>query len=176
MFVFGVLLVACGMGPLQISHSREYEIKAAFLFNFTQFVEWPTTSFSDPQAPLVIGVFGQDPFGAYLEEIIAGEKVNGHPLVVQRYHQLDEIKTCHVLFVNVTQSDQLDQILASLREKNILTVGDVNNFARKGGVIRFFTENNKMRLQINLEAAKAADLTISSKLLRLADILNTKSN
>ena len=160
----------------QTSNSREYQIKATFLFNFTQFVEWPTNAFSEDQAPLVIGILGEDPFGMYLDQTIVGEKINNHPLIIQRYRNAEEVKTCHILFINVSKINHLDQVLASLKGRNILTVSDANSFARKGGVIRFFTEDNKMRLQINLEAAKAANLTISSKLLRLADIIATKNN
>ena len=160
----------------QTSNSREYQIKATFLFNFTQFVEWPTNAFSEDQAPLVIGILGEDPFGMYLDQTIVGEKINNHPLIIQRYRNAEEVKICHILFINVSKINHLDQVLASLKGRNILTVSDANSFARKGGVIRFFTEDNKMRLQINLEAAKAANLTISSKLLRLADIIATKNN
>jgi hypothetical protein len=95
--------------------------------------------------------------------------VNDRPLVVQRYHRLGEIKTCHVLFISRTESARLEEILASLKGRSILTVGDTDDFALRGGMIRFVTEKNKIRMRINLEAVKAANLTISSKLLRLAE-------
>lgn len=156
--------------------SKEYQIKAAFLYNFTQFVEWPSEAFLKEDSPLVIGLLGEDPFGAYLEETVRGEEINGHPLVVQRYRNVEEIKPCHILFINLTKPDQLKQVFASLKTQHVLTVSDVNNFTRLGGMILFFIENNKTRLRINLEAAKDADLTISSKLLRLAEIVTPQNN
>lgn len=153
--------------------AREYQIKAVFLFNFAQFVDWPPAAFPEPQTPLVIGVLGEDPFGASLDETVRGEKVGNRPLVVQRYREPQEIKTCHVLFISQSEAGRLEQILASLKGRNLLTVGDAGEFSQRGGMIRFVTENNKIRLRINVEAAKAAALTISSKLLRPAEIVVT---
>lgn len=149
----------------------EYQLKAVFLFNFTQFVEWPPQSFADVDSPLVIGVLGNDPFGPYLDETVRGETINGRPLTVQRYNDLSNIKNCHVLFISRSEATHLAQILAALKGKSILTVSDADNFNRDGGIIRLATVDNKIRLRIALEAAKAANLTISSKLLRPADIV-----
>lgn len=160
----------------QPATAKEYQIKAVFLFNFTQFVEWPAKAFPEAGSPLVIGVLGEDPFGACLNEIVSGEKVNNRPLGVQRYRRVEEIGTCHVLFIAASEADRLEQILASLKGRNILTVGDVESFANRGGMIRFVTEKNKTRLKINLEAAKAANLTISSKLLKPAEIVSSEKN
>lgn len=157
--------------PAETAGPTEYQIKAVFLFNFTQFVDWPPTAFSDAQTPLIIGVLGDDPFGAYLDETLRGERAKERPLVVQRYRRPAEIKACHVLFISRSESARLDEILASLRGRNILTVGDFEGFAKRGGMMRFLTQGNKTRLRINLEAAKAANLTISSKLLRPAEII-----
>lgn len=154
----------------QIPSNREYQIKAIFLFNFTQFVEWPTTSFSSDQEPLVIGILGKDPFGTYMKETIEGEKINGRQLIVQHYNNVAEIKTCHIVFINIEKANNLSEVILSLKGRNILTVGDSNGFLQHGGMVRFFTKNNKIQLQINPEAAKAANLIISSKLLRLAEI------
>ncbi len=120
---------------------------------------------------MVIGVLGENPFGNYLEEIVRGEKVKNRPLIVQRYRRVDEVKTCHVFFVGRSEADRLGQILASLKGRSILTVGETENFAQRGGMIRFASEKNNIRMRINLDAAKAAGLTISSKLLRSADIV-----
>lgn len=151
--------------------SREYQIKAVFLYNFAQFVEWPARAFPDAQAPLIIGVLGQDPFGGYLEEIVRGEKINEHPLSVQRYNNVSEAKNCHILFVNFTKAADLKEVFAALKFQSTLLVGDASNFILQGGMIRFFTENSKTRIQVNLEAVKDAELVISSKLLRLADVI-----
>jgi len=156
--------------------SREYQLKAVFLFNFTQFVEWPPNTFSDPERPLVIGVLGKNPFGNYLNEAVVNEKVNNHPLVVHYYNSIEEVKTCHILFINLSEANKLEQAVTSLKERSILTVSDSPDFPKQGGMIRFYTSNNKIKLQINLEASKAANLVLSSKLLRLAEIFSPPEN
>jgi hypothetical protein len=168
--VMSVFLLSSGLKlAAQTATSAEYQVKAVFLFNFAQFVDWPPKAFPDPQAPLVIGVLGEDPFGTYLDETVRGEKANNRPLVVQRYHRIGEIKTCHVLFISRSETDRFEQILNSLRGRNILTVSDAEDFAQRGGMIQLVTEKNKIRMRINLEAVKAANLTISSKLLHVAE-------
>jgi hypothetical protein len=167
-FVISALLLS---GTLQAAAPTEYQLKAVFLFNFAQFVDWPQESFPEAQMPLVIGVLGEDPFGTYLDEIVSGETVNNRRLEIQRYRRVDEMKTCHILFISQSESKRLEQIVADLKGRSILTVSDSVGFARYGGMIRFVTEKNKLRLRINLEAATAANLTISSKLLRPAEIV-----
>lgn len=153
--------------------SPEYQLKAVFLFNFAQFVEWPASAFATPDAPLVICVLGEDPFGPYLDETVRGEKVNDRRLEVRRPHGLEEVEGCHILFVSRREEGRLTGILDSLRGQSILTVSDAERFATRGGMIRFVTDRNRIRLRINLEAAKAANLTLSSKLLRPAQIVPT---
>ena len=170
--VVSALLLSGGLDlPAQTTAAPEYQVKAVFLFNFAQFVEWPPEAFHEAQSPLVIGVLGEDPFGSYLDETTRGEKVNNRPLVVQRYHRVEEVKTCHILFISRSETERLEPILGSFRGRNVLTAGDAVGFAQRGGMIRFVTEKNKIRLRINLEAVKAASLTISSKLLRPAEIV-----
>jgi hypothetical protein len=172
--VLSVLLVSGGLGlPAEAAPPREYQLKAVFLFNFAQFVEWPPQAFPDAQAPLVIGVLGRDPFGAYLDETVRAETVNERPLVVQRYGRVEDIHTCHVLFISASETDRLEQILASLSGRSILTVADTEGFGRRGVMIRLMTVENKIRLRINLEAAQAANLRLSSKLLRPAEIVTS---
>lgn len=157
--------------PAQTGISKEYQVKAIFLFNFAQFIEWPTNSFSDAQVPLTIGVLGDDPFDGFLDEAVRGEKVDGHPLVIQRYQRAEDVKACQILFISGSERSHMEQILAGLNGKHILTVGDMEGFVKNGGVIRFVTEENKIHFRINVEAAKSANLTISSKMLRLAEIV-----
>jgi len=149
----------------------EYEVKAVFLFNFSQFVDWPAASFADGRSPLVIGVLGSDPFGTTLDEIVRGETVNGRPLEVRRYESVEQIDACHILFIERSQDERLDAVFAALEGRNVLTVGDFEGFARRGGIIRFVTVGNKIRLRVNLAAAQEENLTISSKLLRPAQIV-----
>jgi hypothetical protein len=166
-----VLLLAGLDAPAQTAPSKEYSVKAVFLFNFAQFVEWPAKAFPDGNSPLTIGVLGDDPFGDYLDETVRGEKVKNRPLVIQRYRRVEEIKLCHILFISRSESAEVEKIVASLKGQSLLIVGDIDHFCARGGMIRFVTEKNKTRLRINLEAAKAANLTISSKLLRPAEIV-----
>ncbi|MGH7956398.1 MAG: YfiR family protein [Opitutaceae bacterium] len=151
---------------------REYQIKAVFLYHFAQFVEWPATAFVNEQSPLIIGVLGDDPFGADLDSAAQGEKVGARALEVRRYRRIEDIGTCHVLFISQSESPRLERVLTTLQGRSILTVGDLERFTFRGGMIRFLTQKNKVRMQINLEAARREDLTISSKLLRPAGIVN----
>ena len=170
--VVALLALVAGPGRAQAPPApTEYEVKAVFLFNFSQFVDWPAAAFADGRSPLVIGVLGHDPFGATLDEIVRGETVSGRPLAVRRYESLDQLDACHILFIDRSQDAQLDAILAALKGRSVLTVADFEGFARRGGIIRFTTVGNKIRLRVNLTAAQEAKLTISSKLLRPAQIV-----
>lgn len=156
----------------QSSAVPDYQVKAIFLYNFAQFVEWPSTQFDSPDSPFVIGILGKDPFGKYLDQTIENEKVNGHPMVVQRITLADiGSKKMHIVFINLPTPEQLTPVLENFKSQSVLTVGDAPEFARLGGMIRFSTENSKTKIQINLEVAKEASLSISSKLLRLAEIV-----
>ena len=168
--VAALLALAAATGRAQ-AQPTEYQVKAVFLFNFSQFVDWPAAAFADARSPLVIGVLGDDPFGATLDEIVRGETVNGRPLAVRRYESVDEIDNCHILFIDRSQAGKLDRVVDTLKERSVLTVGDFDGFARHGGIIRFVTVGNKVRLHVNLAAAQQANLTISSKLLRPAQIV-----
>jgi YfiR/HmsC-like len=163
-------LLPTGGSLAQVS-APEYQLKALFLFNFTQFVEWPPEALASPDAPLVICVLGQDPFGAYLDDAVRDERVRGHPLRAKRALRLQEVDGCHVLFVSGSESDQFKRILSYVKGRSILTVGDRDGFVSAGGVIRLVTIDNKIRLRINPEAARAANLVISSKLLRPAQMV-----
>jgi hypothetical protein len=173
-WVAGWCIAWCALAPAahaQPAAPLEYGIKAVFLFNFARFVAWPPVAFADSQAPLVIGVLGDDPFGGALDEAASAETVNGHPLVVRRFRLVNDIGACHILFICRSEARRLDEILAALKDRSVLTVGDGDDFAQRGGMIRFATENNRVRLRINVEATQAAHLTLSSKLLRPADIV-----
>ncbi|MGN6646828.1 MAG: YfiR family protein [Cytophaga sp.] len=174
-YIYAVLLAASAfILSAQTPVNREYQIKAVFIFNFTQFVEWPANTFATPQSPLIIGILGQDPFGSYLDQTIASEKVNGHPMIIKRFQRIEDIKECHLLFIHAAETVKMPQIISNLKGKSVLTVSDASGFIKQGGMIRFFTVDNKIQFQINPDAAKAAGLTISSKLLRLAEIVVPK--
>ena len=151
--------------------AKEYDRRAACLYKLVDFVDWPPQAFPDAQSPFVIGVLGADPFGKTLDEMVQNEVVKNRKVVVQRYASVADIKSCHILFISQSEDKRLEEVLLALKGKNILTVGDTENFAVRGGVLRFRTERNTLRLRINLEAAKAASLTMSSKLLHIADLV-----
>ncbi|WP_276501778.1 YfiR family protein [Terrimonas pollutisoli] len=167
--LINLLIISASTQP-----SREYQLKAVFLFNFTQFVEWPANSFSSDQAPMVIGIVGSNPFGSYLEETVHGEKINGRALLIRYYDTMEDIGACHVLFINVTETNKREQIIEKVKDRNILTVSDAPDFMQQGGMIRFFTKQDKIKLQVNLEATKMASLVMSSKLLRLVEVVKSR--
>ncbi|HKR05754.1 MAG TPA: YfiR family protein [Bacteroidia bacterium] len=146
----------------------EYQVKAVFLYNFTQFIEWPPSSFKEPDDPFIIGIIGDDPFGSYLDETVAGERFGTHPIKIQRYNDVKNISNCQILYISSDDVETTKKILSAVSGKGVLTVSDVPNFYKWGGTVRFFTENNKIRLQINVDLSKAEELDISSKLLNVA--------
>jgi hypothetical protein len=171
-----VAWLVCGVASstAQTTVSSEYQLKAVFMFNFTQFVEWPREAFAAPTAPIVIGVLGADPFGGYLDQTVQGETINGRPLEVRRYRNVTEIGTCHILYISQSETPRVKEILSRLQTRSILTVGDTEGFAANGGIIRFMTDKSRIKLRVNLDSAKAAGLTISSKLLRSAEIVSSQ--
>jgi len=171
----GPVAVAPAQVSAQLRVVKEYQLKSVFLFNFAQFVDWPADAFADAQSPLVIGVLGDDPFGSFLDETVRGERVNGRALIVRRYKKLEDVNDCHILFISSSVGDRLPATLAKLKGRHVLTVGDTPNFAVDGGMIRFVNDKNRIRLSINLDAAKEAGVTISSKLLRPAEIVTSSA-
>jgi YfiR/HmsC-like len=150
----------------------ESEVKAAFLYNFAKFIEWPPEAFPAPSAPMTFCVYGEEPAGAALEAslgaLLRGETLNGRRLAVRRLHDLPQLRECQVLFIGAAEKGHLPEVLTALGEASALTVGEGTDFLDKGGMIRLFLEQNRMRFDINLEAAEKRALRISSKLLRLA--------
>ncbi|MDB6115185.1 MAG: YfiR family protein [Lacunisphaera sp.] len=173
--LLGLFLLGATTAWSQIA-AREYQIKAVFLFNFAQFVEWPPAAFPEATSPLIIGVLGPDPFGRALDETVRGEKIGDRPLVIRRYQRVTDVDQCHILFINQAETGTLEQTLDALKGRSILTVADAEGFALRGVMVRFVNEKNRIRLRINLDEAKAAGLTISSKLLRPAEIISTRKN
>jgi hypothetical protein len=167
-----VWLVCTAAVPAQRGAFAEREVKAVFLLNFVQFVDWPSTAFAGPDSPVVIGVLGDDPFGPLLDEVVVGEVVKGRKLSVARFRRVEDVKNCHVLFVSPSEAATYERILTALNSRPMLTVGETTNFTTLG-MIRFLTESNRVRLEVNVEAAKSAGLTISSNLLRAARIVGT---
>lgn len=164
------LLLAAGLlhgGPALAAPTAQ-QVEAVFLFYFTQFVDWPPGAFAGRHSPIVIGVLGDDPFRGALDEAVAGEQVNGRPIVVRRVQRIADAAGCHILYISASEAPRLPQILSALKGHGVLTVSSLDHFAQSGGMIRFVLADEHVRLRINARAARAAGLTLSSKLLRAA--------
>jgi YfiR/HmsC-like len=160
--------LAGSMTALAQPSLSEYKLKALFLYNFGKFVEWPTNDFPSANAPMIIGVYGENPFGNDLKDIVKGQTINGHPLVVRQIILLSDLKTCHILFISASETSDLYSIMRAVRGAAVLTVGETREFIPAGGMIAFFIEDDKIRFEINPKAVRKAGLTISSKLLSLS--------
>jgi uncharacterized protein DUF4154 len=147
--------------------ASEYDVKAAFLYNFTKFVEWPPSAFQSDRSPLRLCVLGDDPFGESLRAL-AGEELAGRKLFVLGAGSMADPAGCQILFVSRSESGRLREILAAVRGDPVLTVGDTKGFLEQGGIINFIREGSKVRFEINHQSAEQAGIKISSKLLRLA--------
>jgi hypothetical protein len=152
---------AQGTAPL------EYGVKAAFLYNFTKFVEWPASAFSE-RGSLHLCVLGTDPFGKSLSSVVEGEEVQGRPITLLRIDSLDDPRLCHILFLSRPEAERFPAVLAAVRGAPVLTVGQAPGLLEKGLGINFVLQEGKVRFEINQEAAERAGIKISSKLLRLA--------
>lgn len=149
----------------------EYEVKAAFLYNFTRFVEWPPEGLRDPGAPFVIAVVGRDPFGAVLDETVAGKTAGGRPIEVRRVPRVEEARDAQIVFVSSSERSNIPAILKELDRPGILTVGDTDGFAMRGGAINFTMQARKVRFEINPAVTEQAGLKVSSQLLKLATLV-----
>lgn len=149
----------------------EYEVKAAFLYNFARFVEWPRESGHDPGATFVIAILGHDPFGAVLDETVAGKAVGGRPIEVRRVSRVDEAREAQIVFVAPSERPNTAAILKAIARPGVLTVGDTDGFASQGGAINFTLQARRVRFEINPAAAEQARLKMSSQLLKLATLV-----
>ena len=176
--VLGVgLLLAGWQADAQTTQFKEYEVKAAFLFNFAQFIEWPAKAFAGANAPFVVGVLGDDPFGHVLDQTVQGETVNGRRLTLKRSNRLEDLTGCHILFVSRSEKARWPHLFSTLGSPGVLTVGESDQFLRQGGVINFVTtRDNKVRFEINLAAAEQQGLKINAKLLKVAQTVVTTTN
>lgn len=168
------LALACGLlaagSCVSAAPAPEYEVKAAFLLNFPSFVEWPPNTFNNSTQPLVLGIFGRDPFQGSLTRMAAAKTVNGRSLLIRVLTDPNQIRACQVVFFPAANGYD-PQIAAALEDLGILTVGEVDGFAEHGGIINFVIENRHVRFEVNQAAAERAHLKMSSKLLQLAIIV-----
>jgi hypothetical protein len=166
------LVIGLGLGAdpalfcQEANGSLEYQVKAAFLLNFTKFIEWPASAFQQADSPVSICILGVDPFGGGLDQMLSGELVSGRKVVAQRIKSAPPPKACQVLFVSRQEKD-VGKILPGLGQ-GVLTVGEGESFIRDGGMIAFVIENRRVRFEINQATAENAGLKLSSKLLSVA--------
>jgi len=146
----------------------EYEVKAGFLYNFTQFVEWPAEPAPAPDAPFLIAVLGRDPFGATLDRAVAGKTVSGRRIAIRRVSRADEVAGSEIVFICASERPSLPALLKALPPSGLLTVGETDGFAAQGGMINFVRQGRQVRFEINPAAAEQAGLKVSSQLLKLA--------
>ena len=165
----GFALVVASLGNVHASAlADEYQVKAAMLYNFAMFVEWPAQAFRSTTDPIVVCVLGQNPFGSALEDAVRGKTVGGRAFAVRQIHDLGVANACHILFVGSTEYKALRASSADLKMIGVLTVGEGDGFRAVGGIINFKLEDGRVHFEINREAAEQARLHISSKLLSLA--------
>lgn len=167
-----MFLTLVGLRNDAFAQVTEYEIKAAFLYNFGKFVDWPEQALEDPEQPFIIGLLGQDPFGKILDRLVAEDRLKNHKIAIKRFASLADFEFCHILFVCKSEKKRVAEIIEKLSDQYILTVSEVPDFTDAGGMIGLLTTaDNKVRFEINLAAATQAGLKISSRLLRLAQNL-----
>ncbi len=152
------------------SPSPEYLVKAAFLYNFAKFVEWPAEAFVDDQTSIILCILGKDPFGDALDTI-KNKIVRGRKLVIKRLRESKELEKCHILFISQSEKQGLAKVFETIKDWHVLTIGDMENFAQRGGIINLITVKNKIHFEINIDVAQHSDLKISSQLLKLATII-----
>jgi hypothetical protein len=157
--------------PASSETPPEYLIKAAYLYHFAMFIEWPADAFPAAGLPITIGVLGSDPFGSTLDATIRGKKIDGRPLVVKQLQWNDDVRHSHILFVASSEAGRIAELSRRVEGRPILIVGETTDLAKRGAVINFRIDDGRVRFDINIEAAKRARLSISSKLLKIARIV-----
>jgi len=169
--VSAVVLCVCVLwGPvsLGISPLSEYQVKAVYLFNFLNFVDWPEAVFAHPNSPMNLCILGEDPFDKVIDLTFEGKMVGQRRVIIHRLHDMGLDQACHLLFISASEVERMVGIVGSVHNKPILTIGDVKGFVNLNGMIQFVIVDNKIRFQVNRTAIKNASLYMSANLLRLA--------
>jgi hypothetical protein len=169
-----LLLVAAVVAPAvhaAAMKATDQQLKAVFVYRFSQFVDWPPTAYVADTQPFVIGVLGSDTFAALLEEVVRGERVDNRPIQVRRIRDTEAIGSAHILFVDRSADARLEEIVDLVKSRNTLVVSDLADATQRGATIQFTNVNNRIGLRINVDSARAARLNMSSNLLRLAEVV-----
>ena len=152
----------------------EYMIKAAYLLNFARLVEWPRDAFISVDSPVTIGIVGTDPFGDALEQTVEGKRINNRRIAVQRLQWNQDLRRCQIVFISATDSARIGELTTRLAGLPVLIVGEARQLAARGATINFTIEDDRVRFEVNVEAARRARLTVSSQILRVATIVKEK--
>ena len=163
-------LVAVPCLSAQSAKPSDYDVKAVYLYNFGRFVEWPANLAAQSDS-FKVCVLGQDPFGPALDAALAGETIGGKSVAAKRISTPQEATSCQILFMSSAQDSRLSKIMEALDKGAVLTVSDMPQFSRRGGMIQFVLEGKKVRFEVNLTAVQRAGLTLSSELLKVATIV-----
>jgi hypothetical protein len=169
LWIFIFAMLTCGVQ----AQSKEYQIKAAFLFNFAQFVDWPSAAFANTNTPFCIGVLGNDPFGTALDETTQDETIDNHKIIIERSQNVEDLKNCQMIFVSKSEKRRIAEILSKLDSKPVLKVSEIEGFAQQGGSINFYLAGTKVRFEINPGVAQSDGLKISAQLLSLGKIVQS---
>ena len=175
-FVLALFVSAISLGfeGAPNDQAKEYPVKAAMMGKFLKYVEWPSARFADDESPMIVGVFGKDPFQNSLERIFAGNSYRSHPYELRRVKVIEGVEQCHVLFIPATENALVAEIVERVKGRSVLLIGESNGFATQGGIINFYFEKKNPRFEVNPAAAKREKLKISSSLLKLARIVREK--
>jgi hypothetical protein len=165
-----LVALLCLQSPAPAEYS-EYEVKAAFLYKIISFVQWPEDAKPQKDAPYVIAILGEDPFKSALDDVVKSKTIDGHPITIKRSKEIDELGMCHLLFLPASESGRMTDVKQWAKGKNVLTVGEADNSAKQGLIVSLIKRDDRIRLEINVGAAREASLKINSHLLELAQIV-----
>lgn len=173
LLVLVLLALPAPSQPAPPHNPTEYEVKAAYLYNFGKFVKWPDSAAGGDTFPIC--VLGRDPFSGALDSTVQGESIGGKPIQARRVAEPQDAASCRIVYVSPSEGKHLKEVLSALKKASALTVSDIPGFSSDGGMIEFVNDNGRVRFQVNLEAAKSAGLTLSSELLKVATKVTTGS-
>lgn len=174
-FPMALIAVFCASTLLAQTTGKEYRIKAAFLFNFAHYVEWPADTFKDATSPLTYCTVGDDPFEGVLDQSLNAKSVGTRPLRVQHLKPPENFQGCQIVFIGTNEKKRIAAILETLKQSPVLVVGESIHFVQQGGTVGFLSEENTVRFEVNLDAAQRARLNISATLLSVAKTVIDKA-
>jgi hypothetical protein len=165
--MLGLLTLAPARGSAQ---SKEYQVKAAFLFNFARFIDWPPSAFTNASQPFQIGILGDNPFGTALNDLVLGENLRARKVTVKLSAEPQTLADCQIIFISKSETNRAPEVISQFRSRPILTVGEIGGVGRCGTMISFYQEDRKLRFEIDPDAAEKAGIKMSSQLLRLGKL------